>query len=171
MKKFVILSMFLVLIGASVFGAGSTTGQLTVTGTIISNLSLTVSASAYTLAPEGKTKDTVSAMTVKSNAKTSFTLAVSTLNPAVSGSFVAKATVIGTASGSVVYWPYQLFLDDSVGGTNTELTPTSLSKVFTRKTTASGDAFTLQSTYASAESLNLDAGTYSDIITVTLTAN
>ena len=32
-------------------------------------------------------------------------------------------------------------------------------------------AFNLKTTYASAESLNLDAGTYSDTIVVTLTAN
>lgn len=110
-------------------------------------------------------------MLVKSNSKTSFTLTVSTTNTAVNGSFVAKATVIGSAQGAVVNWPYKLFLDDSVGGTNVELTPAAPAKSFLRKTVAQGDTFALQTTYESAETLNLDAGTYSDTITVTLTSN
>lgn len=107
-------------------------------------------------------------MTVKSNAKISFTLGVTTANVA-NGSFNAKTT-LGTGTGGVELWPYKLYLQDVKGNTETELTTSTPSKTFSRKTAAIGDGFNLKTTYASAESLNLDAGVYSDTITVTLTA-
>lgn len=172
MKKVVLMVMVLAaVIGIPVFGAE--TGMVVVSGTISSNLSLTLAASAYTMVPAGVSSPaTITGITVKSNAKTSFTIAVSTTNAVVDNSFVAKATVNGTADGAVTNWPYKLFLEDvrMAAGTNVELTTSAPSKTFTRKTLANGDAFTLKTAYASAESLNLDAGVYSDTISITLTA-
>lgn len=170
MKKVVSVVMLLlvVLIGGPVFAAGS--ASVVVSGTVASNLSLTMDATTYTLKATGASaQELIGNMLIKSNAKTSFTLGVTTLN-AANGSFNAKATVTGTATGAVLNWPYKLYLKD---GTNTsvELTTVSPGQTFTRKTVAAGDSFGLYTTYDSAESLNLDAGTYSDTITITLTAN
>ena len=112
MKKVVLVGMLLVLASAVAFS--DTVGVLQVSGTIASNLSLTLNSTAYTLLASGATKASISAMTVKSNAKTSFTLAVETANAAVNSSFVAKATVAGSAAGAVTNWPYKLFLDDPI---------------------------------------------------------
>lgn len=170
MFKKVFLSVVLgTLLIFSSFAA--TTGVLNVSGTIASNLSLELGSSSYTMLAAGvaeATPATVSTMIVKSNAKTSFTITISSTNIA-NGSFNAKTT-LGTGTGGVELWPYKLYLQDGTGS-DVVFTSPSWAQSFTRKTAGTGDSFTLKASYASADSLNLDAGTYSDSVTVTLTAN
>ena len=169
-KKVVTSVMIATLLVFSSFAA--TSGVLNVSGTIASNLSLELGSSSYTMLAAGVAEAspaTVSTMTVKSNAKTSFTITVGSSNIA-NNSFNAKTT-LGTGAGGVELWPYKLYLVDGAGSPVEFTSTTSWAQMFTRKTTAAGDSFTLKTSYASAESLNLDAGTYTDTITVVLTAN
>ncbi len=160
MKKVFLSLLMVFLLTFGVFAA--TSGTLALSGTVSTVLDVVPSATSYTFNTVGATDGLLSSFLIKSNYKTSYTIAFTSPN-----SFVLTTPEVTTT------WPYTLALYNG----STKLTPTSgYIYMFSRKTPKAGVSYDLKITYsdvttAGAGSEWIEAGTYTDTITFTLTAS
>jgi len=164
MKK--IAAILILGVGVAIGAFAATSGNLTLTGTVAQNLSITVTPAAVASALDLTTAQNnlaVATITEVSNSHLGYTVTVSSAN-AVSASSSTPDFTSATSPDTLAY-------SLTYGGTPVAFTSgIATVTTATAKTPAGGVSNTLGLTY-DGSTANLSAGTYSDTLTFTITAN